>query len=196
MNPVELIENALHGKIVSCNEGVFLVHFGAWTETEYGIGYAVQYLETVNDRIICGRKDVRFKLYREQITREDAIYLARELDNPAAFENYINMEGHPRPRRKQIPLTEPLIRRLTVMIHTEWKGFEIVGQGRNALTAISTYGNKADSWSLMSDLGGLPSMAFPPMDMLDITAAQAERFSAHPSEMVQYFKAHVRKTGR
>ena len=125
MNPVEIIQNELHGEICSCNEGVFLVHFPPWTETEYGIGYAVEYLETVDDRVICGRKDVCFKPYREQITREDAIYLASALDNPSTFENYINMEGHPRPRRKPIPLTEPLIKRLTIMIHTDWKYYEI-----------------------------------------------------------------------
>lgn len=194
MNPVELIEKDLHGKIVSCAEGVFLVHFGKWSESEYGIGYAVEYLETVDDEIVAGRKDVCFKQYREQITRQDAVSLARALDSPRTFEEYINMEGHPRPRRRQIPLTDPLIRRLTVMI--EAKKYEIVGQGRNAVTAIHTYGSSSESWSLMSYLGGLPSMAFPPMDTVDITPAQASRFAEHPTEMVQYFNAHVRKTLR
>ena len=195
MTPPEIIEKALHGEIITCHDSVFLVHFGKWSESEYVIGYAVEYLENSGSGVISGRKDVCFKHYREQITRKEAISLAGALNNPRTFEEYINMEGHPRPRRRQIPLTEPLIKRLTAEMQTKWKGYEIVGQGKNCVTAIHTYGSNDDSWSLMCDLGGLPSMAFPPMDMVDITAAQASQFMGNPDAMVRYFHAHARKHG-
>lgn len=193
MDPHVLIEKALHGKIITCSEGIFLVHFGSWKASEYGIGYAVVYQEDGDKGVIRGRKDVCIKIYHEEITREEAEALAVSLDQPRTFDNYINMEAHPRPRRRQIPLSEPLIMRLTREFQAKGSGWEIVGRGRNCLTAYHSYGNSSDSWCLTAYREGLPSFVFPPLETVDITPEQAKRFSANAQAMVEYFRANTRK---
>ena len=195
MDMVHLIEDSLGGRILGCSEGVFLVHFPPKKYAGYAVGYALMYLEDGDKCVIKGRKDVRTKIYddRPDMTRSDAEGLGRSLENPRELESFINFEAHPRPRKMQIPMTPALAARIGKELQAQNQSWEVVYTGRMHVVAFRSGTVPDGGYALLSYVSTLPSMAFPPCDMLDITPEQAERFRSGSADMVRYFREHNRK---